>query len=190
MCCHLALLICTPRSHLCHCAFVLMISAQCVYRICASSLLVRTCSFCDMAFPRLCVSSLQSLWPLRQTASTEHTCTLIFFRTETGTATPAIGEEHKAEPDARPLRLLRLPRRAQMQGSIVSPRLEPVRQRQRLIVLEPDARRPDLWRGTSFMQKRWSRTPARRTWSLWSLHHSAVVWSGSPRRGCLSRKQK
>ena len=52
-----------------------------MYRICASSLLVRTSSFCDMAFPRLCVSSLQSLWLLRQTASTEHTCALILLRT-------------------------------------------------------------------------------------------------------------
>ena len=133
---------------------------------------------------------MQLLWQLLQTASTEHTCTLILLRTETGTATPAIGEDHKAEPNARPLQALRLPGQEKMEGSIASPRLEPVRQRQRLIVLEPDARRPELCRRTSLMQKRRSRTPARRTWSLCCLHHSAVCLERFTSQGFLVKHRK
>ena len=75
---------------------------------------------------------MQLLWQLLQAASTEHTCTLILLRTETGSAIPAIGEDRTAEPDARPLQALRLPGQEKMEGSIASPRLEPARQRQRL----------------------------------------------------------
>ena len=133
---------------------------------------------------------MQLLGQLLQAASTEHTCTLILLRTETGTAIPAIGEDRKAEPDARPLQALRLPGQEKMEGSIASPRLEPARQRQRLIVLEPNARRPELCRRTWLMQKRRSRTPDPRTWSRRCLQHSAVWLERFTEQGLLDKQRK
>ena len=133
---------------------------------------------------------MQLLWLLLQAAYTEHRCTLILVRTETGTGIPAIGEDRKAEPDARPLQALRLPGQEKMEGSIASPRLEPARQRQRLIVLEPNARRPELCRRTWLMQKRRSRTPAPRTWSLCCLEHSAVWLERFTEQGLLVKQRK
>ena len=133
---------------------------------------------------------MQLLWLLLQAAYTEHRCTVILVRTETGIGIPAIGEDRKAEPDARPLQALRLPGQEKMEGSIASPRLEPARQRQRLIVLEPNARRPELCRRTWLMQKRRSRTPAPRTWSLCCLEHSAVWLERFTEQGLLVKQRK
>ena len=77
-----------------------------------------------------------------------------------------------------------------MERSIASPRLEPARQRQRLIVLEPNARRPELCRRTWLMQKRRSRTPDPRTWSLCCLQHSAVWLERFTEQGLLVKQRK
>ena len=110
---------------------------------------------------------------------------LIFLWTETGTAIRVIGQDHKAEANARPLLALRLPGEEKMGGSIASPALEPVRQRQRLFVLEPDGRRLVFCRRTSLTQRSRSLWWTRWTWNPWCFHHSAVRLGRCTSQGLL-----
>ena len=75
---------CVPKkkfSYKSACKVRLRFLAQCMHRTFASSLLVATSSFWDMAFPRVSRLVLQLLGQLLEAASTEHQCALILLRT-------------------------------------------------------------------------------------------------------------